>query len=384
MCYNMFIKRKKYLIMTNSVKNIRLQNRKNVLRLIASEPNLTRSDIATKLDVSLMTITNVIEDLLHFNLISEEKSTSSIGRTPTKISLSKKNTMLLCVDLTKKEKVSYTFYKVNGEEFLSNNIQFNESLYKENFLRLFEQLSKEIISAGIELGGIGICINGTYYKESDSIKNCNISELQFSNIYKIFSKFFNCKNVVVDNVNNLLAKALREDEICLLNLGNNISLSYLSNGESLIGFDRLFGQIGNCLVGDSIYKTTLNSLVSVTSIEKYIETLGLNYKIDEIITRYNAGDDRFSQHLNFIFGITNSLIYNLFWQYNPSKIYLISPSNNYANAVHEKFLAFCNAPDETTKSLDFRSRLIRPSATPSYLAEICEIIREQYIGNLIN
>lgn len=369
--------------MVNSVKNIRLQNRKNVLMLIAKEPNLTRFEIATKLNISLMTVTNVIEDLLHFNLIGEEKSEASIGRTPSQIFLAKKSSVFLCVDLTSKEVVSYTFFKLNGEIFLSSDIPFVETVYKENFLKLFEQLSKIIIKEGLEIAGIGICINGIYYKETDAIKNCNVNELQFSNIYKIFSKFFNCKNVIVENNFNLIAKSLKENNVCLLNINNNINLNYINDGAILQGACKMLGQIGNCLVGDPIFKVTLNSLASIDSIEKYIKTLGLNYEIDEIITRYNAGDDRFSNHLNYIFGILNSTIYNLFWQYNPSKLFINSTSEVFANTIISKFNAF--SLELSDKNNNFNELIsIYKLSSNTYLQEMCENLREQFIGNLIN
>ena len=79
-----------------SFKNMKKQNQKNILSLIKNEDGISRSQIADKLKISRATVTNIVRELISYELVQEAAvGKSRGGRRPMLLNLKSKGAFVI-------------------------------------------------------------------------------------------------------------------------------------------------------------------------------------------------------------------------------------------------------------------------------------------------
>ena len=143
--------------MTNrlTVKDIRTKNKINVLTAIVNSNGITRNELAKRANVSLMTITNVVDELLDAGYIYETKTESSIGRTPTNLFIDDSLGIFVSVDLTSTKQNEYIMYDLKKKIIFSDTYTYDNSIsYIDNINKLMSILKKALDKFNVNLLGI--------------------------------------------------------------------------------------------------------------------------------------------------------------------------------------------------------------------------------------
>jgi Transcriptional regulator/sugar kinase len=201
------------------------------------------------------------------------------------------------------------------------------------------------------------------------------------------------ENVVIEHDVNAAAlaeikQAPENSSLYFLYIGDGVGGSYLESGKLNLGHDLMAGEVGQTLVGIPIYPDILENVVSKYAIERFIRTKGLPYRLDEIIMRFRAGDNRFSEHLNYVLSVLNVAVYNLIWQYNPTYIVIKSPSRPYQDLIVERastFFAEKQRYSEANIVKRITTRIV-PSfiENNSALEGLFYLVKESLVGSLLN
>lgn len=317
-----------------TVKDIRTKNKINVLTTIIAHNGITRNELAKITNVSLMTITNVVDELLDAEYIYETKTESSIGRTPSNLYVNNKDGVFLCVDLTSTHTCDYIMYNVKKKIIFSDTYKYDVSdSYINNINNILKVIKKAVDKFEVKIYGIGLAVPGAYIVDNDTVRTSLIEEHQNINFYKIFNQFFLCDNIIIGHDVNMAAKAEMEavspaSSLFYIYIGEGVGGTYVNNGEVVKGLDLLAGDIGQIIVEHNNRETALEDILSIPSIERYMKD-----NINDIIRKYLEDDMKIVEHMQSIFKIISTQIYNLSWLFNPNYIVISSSSKQLSRLI---------------------------------------------------
>lgn len=367
-----------------TVKDIRTKNKFNVLYSIINSDGITRNELAKKTNVSLMTITNVVDELLEANYIYEVKIESSIGRTPSNLYIDEKKGLFLCVDLTSTTKIDYILYNIKKKIFFSDTVNSEERDYVANIEHAISIIKKAINKFDVNILGIGLAVPGAYIPESDTIRTSLIKEHQQFNFKKIFAEAFKCKNIFIGHDVNMAAKAelnglSADSSLFYIYIGEGVGGTYVKSGEVVKGIDLLAGDIGQAVVCYDNKEVTIEEIISLPSIEKNCKAILGDISVNELIRKYLDDDAKSVGYLKGLLNVMSNEIYNLTWLFNSDYI-VVSSSNkqlarliiDYANKLIENRKA-----NSKMKSASFINTKIIPSfysENPALIGVLSEVI----------
>lgn len=321
-----------------TVKDIRIKNKINVLNTIIKHNGITRNQLSKITKVSLMTITNVVDQLLESKYIYETKTQSSIGRTPTKLYIDNNIGIFICIDITSTKKFSYKFCDIKNKNLMSSDFNVDDTTsMEENINKLFDIINNN--SSNYSIIGIGIVVSGTYNESCDTIHsntNPNLNKIKFK---KLITSIFKCNNIVIGQDVKMCAKNQHQkyddvSSLYLINIAEGVSGAMIYNGRLLEGKDSLAGDFGQLITQHNKSSISINNLTSVNAILNHLkQTYDDTLTFKEILKLYEEEDEKVTEYFNYILKKISYKIFNVCWLFNPEKIVICSSYNQYAQII---------------------------------------------------
>ena len=145
-----------------SFKNMKKQNQKNILSLIKNEDGISRSQIADKLKISRATVTNIVRELISYELVQEAAvGKSRGGRRPMLLNLKSKGAFVIGIewgiDSVKAVLLNLKAKIIADDQIEVQSHDFEE--YKKISFNLIEKYQNQLEDS-TKIIGIGLGIHG--------------------------------------------------------------------------------------------------------------------------------------------------------------------------------------------------------------------------------
>lgn len=336
-----------------TVRDVRNNNKINFIKTLLSNGELSRNEIAQKNNISIMTVKNIVDDLLEKNIVCERKTdTSLVGRKPSVLSIADDIGVIALLDLTSKNMLYYGIYNVYREKIRSGFYRYNSSKsYEENLRTFFAQINSDMEQMDLQkLLGMGIIVPGVYFADEDRVYNELIREMNEVRLNKLSQEFFGVNNIVIEHDVKMaaIAEGIGDqngavDDLYLLFLGEGVGGALILNGQIYDGHNGVAGDLGQVLVdcsreGEVTLESVLSQASIISRIKKQFKKEGINLgrnadELDfaDIINLYKGGDKIVVNYFKEIFSMLARVVYNIIWMVNPSPI--IIGSNDYDFAL---------------------------------------------------
>src|SRR6056297_1305099 len=285
-----------------SFKNMKKQNQKNILSLIKNEDGISRSQIADKLKISRATVTNIVRELISYELVQEAAvGKSRGGRRPMLLNLKSKGAFVIGIewgiDSVKAVLLNLKAKIIADDQIEVQSHDFEE--YKKISFNLIEKYQNQLEDP-TKIIGIGLGIHGLV----DPEKGLSIFTPHFNwdkiNIKKVIAKKFNYQIFIDNDVRMMAAGEIWQgrDDFIFINTGSGIGSALVFKSKLHYGNNYAAGELGHMKVKDGGPKChcgkngCLESLASKESIilryKKLNNIKDITFK--EIINRYQAGE----------------------------------------------------------------------------------------------
>ncbi|MGI6070081.1 MAG: ROK family transcriptional regulator [Blautia sp.] len=329
-----------------TVKNIRENNKTNILKQLVKGNDLTRNDLARKSSISLMTVKHIVDDLVENGIIEEHPSSAAVGRKPKALNIAKKYGNIVCINLTSAQSMSYIIYDLKRNALAHDLLQFSsyESNYREKLEELIGKIKDCLAQISTVTVGVGVSVPGAYYEKEDLTNYDLIPEFKEFHIRRFFQERFCVDNVVV--VHDVVsaakseyeAKPDRDDSLFYLYCGFGVGGCFVLHGEAVAGENLLAGEVGKIQIEDPYGEgcRTLEEVVSIPGILKKIHEITPDIEMKEVIYRYHFGEKEIVSILDKALETVSRVLYNLVWLFNPTKFVVDSCCPDYAALIVDK------------------------------------------------
>ncbi len=333
-------------ITINDVRNI---NKINVFKSIIKQKDLTRSQLSDLNNISVMTVKNIIDDLLAKKIITEEKlESSTVGRKPKILNISKNIGIFLVVELISKSRMNFTFFNIERKKIKNECYFIEKSLsYQENINQFIKKIKIELESVEFNhILGIGIVVPGVYDKVQDRVYSGLYKGINQIKLKNVFGENFKTDVIIIDHDVKLAALVegmeLGEKDsinnLLYIYQGEGVGGSLILDGEIYSGHNEIAGDIGQYLININGKSITVEDLAAIPeiidAISKKINKSNLSF--ENILEMYFEGDNKVVEHINKIFSIMAEVIYNITWLINPEYVVISSTSTEYSKLAADK------------------------------------------------
>lgn len=327
-----------------SLKDVRLINKKKILRNVYFHGPLSRLEISEYTGLSPATVGNLITPLIKEKIILEVGfEESKGGRRRVILEPNSKYGFFIGVDIGR------TYIQIQVFDFCMNLIVSKKDLLApgSNNLETIQLMVNNIVNVllkecGInkkKLLGIGIALPGFVNNNSGQLSWCPIKEWEGYNVKSIFSNSFNVP-IAVDNGSKAMAiaekwlgKGKSTQNLISLILGRGIGAGVISNGSLVRGEQNYAGEWGHSTIairnGDKeIPNTTTVEKIVNQQLDLIWEHKGISGIFDpsdelENIQKYLSQNDSYTleivENIAFYLAVGISNLINL---YNPKLIIL--------------------------------------------------------------
>ena len=327
---------------------IRKQNVRRILDLLTLQSPRTRQSLAEATGVSLMTVTNLIDQLkaqrvLELVPVSRDSGIKRLsGRKAENISLRGNEHAWLIVDLSGLN-FRYTLLGFDlcllAEKNCSAEGPYLERL--ESFLTSTREELSGLLS-GRRLLGVAVVAPGPYEISSDTVYNQRLPELNEIKLKAMMQRCLGDYDYYVDEDVKFAVRAfapLIEQDPCellyYLFIGEGVGGAVVHNGNMLRGLNATAGDAGQL---KNAAGTTYENLLSLPS---FSSSLGLSAEsikhLTELLRLYaKEHPEEYTQALNNAAATTAQMLYNVLWVLDPSHIII---ECRYAFEHQDTFLA---------------------------------------------
>jgi len=283
-----------------SFENMKKQNQKNILSLIKDEDGISRAQIADKLKISRATVTNIVRELISYELVQESAvGKSRGGRRPMLLNLNSKGAFVIGIewgiDSVKAVLLNLKAKIIADDQIKVISYDFEE--YKDITFKLIEKYQEQLEDSN-KIIGIGLGIHGLV----DPEKGLSIFTPHFNweqiNIKKIIAEKFDYQIFIDNDVRMMAAGEIWQgrDDFIFINTGSGIGSALVFKSKLHYGNNYAAGELGHMKIKDGGPKChcgkngCLESLASEESIiSRYKELKNIeDITFKEIINRYQA------------------------------------------------------------------------------------------------
>lgn len=285
-----------------SFENMKKQNQKNILSLIKDEDGISRAQIADKLMISRATVTNIVRELISYELVQESAvGKSRGGRRPMLLNLKSKGAFVIGIewgiDSVKAVLLNLKAKIIADDQIKVRGHDFEE--YKDITFKLIEKYQSQLVDS-TKIIGIGLGIHGLV----DPKKGLSIFTPHFNwkqiNIKKIIAREYNYPIFIDNDVRMMAAGEIWQgrDDFIFINTGSGIGSALVFKAKLHYGNNYAAGELGHMKIKDGGPKChcgkngCLESLASKESIilrYKKLKTID-DITFREIINRYQADE----------------------------------------------------------------------------------------------
>ena len=245
----------------NNLRTIGKTNMENVLKLLMVEKELSRGDLAKRLGVSKMTITNIISELKGYGYVQEEKSnrsTASNGPIPMVISIVPNSLLTIGVHISLTEITVQLVDVVDGILYQIHtsvdNIDSNQKLTKRIKVLIYKLLEEnpeirtKIIGIGVTYSEIVVETVGKINFSAGQIKKCEID------VKNSLEKEFGIMTVVGNEIQGAMiaelvfGKEVAQEKVYYMNASKHIRGGFINNYIIIHGVYGLSGELAHLTV----------------------------------------------------------------------------------------------------------------------------------------
>jgi len=249
----------------NSIRNtleLRKFNKKQVIEALRGHGELTKNEIARKLQLSVSTVGNIGRELVDEGIVREGPSRQlSGGRSPRVLALCPGSRTMVCADLTRTEEIVIQLSDLNDNELAHTTKALKEDAH---LAELVEHVRSEtgglLARQGLPEGtclGLGVIVPGWYDQFSGMVINSTNPVIEGSYLKRELEAALSLP-VLVGNDANLGALALsslngdsRRRHIALLYVGTGLGVGVFGDGHIVCGSHGFAAEIAHLPLGDS-------------------------------------------------------------------------------------------------------------------------------------
>lgn len=332
--------------------DIKTNNKKRIIKLLAKERELTKLEISRRLEISIPTVTTIVGELTEEGIVEEAgMATSTGGRKPVIIRFLPDSRYSIGVDLGKnfiRAVLTDLDGKIIEDRRKVLNV-INETEVLNTMKLLIEEMTGNSESLQKKLLGIGFSLPGTVNEEELKLEvatNFKLKNLSLKEIQQYF-------NLPIYMENEANAGALAESNLGVAKDLNNLIYVSITEGvgggiiinQSMYkGKSKRAGEIGHMTINKNgrlcncgkrgCWETYASNRALINN---YYEAGNIKVSsISEIIDKYEAGEET---AINVIEAYIEDLaegILNLIFIFNPDYIVIGGEISKYSNVFRDK------------------------------------------------
>mgnify|MGYP000918752746 CR=1 FL=1 len=320
-----------------TLNSIRSQNIKTIFDIIVKEGRIARSEIAKLSNLSLMTVSNIVDHLDRFDIILHDsrEQTSMVGRKAELLSINSSSRKIVIMDLTS---LKFSFVVLNLDlsvHYTCNNWSYNQKdSYKANLVSFLSSMKEylDVHSEAQEIIGIGVSVPGPYDVTDDMVISKRIKELMYIPLKSVISSILldgkpeDCDIFIDEDVkfaalaNIVMVPEYRNKTVFYIYIGEGVGGAISINGNVLRGAYSFAGDIGQVLADDN---ANFEERISLGAFEREVQ----------------GNPDKFNEEFEKFCKYVASALYNVIWFIDPHAIIL---ECEYAGLNREGFLENLN------------------------------------------
>lgn len=331
---------------TIGLSNIKTENMKNILNLVSATGPMTRSDMAKQSELSLMTITNLIDQLQELRLVRIEnnKKDNKYGRKAQLITMDDEKHRILILDLAQRN-FGYSIFDVGlKQEKKHRKYKLDaESSYLENLERFLSQTVAEISQRYDDIIGVGVCVPGPYVVEEDKVVNRRILSIRDISLKSVISRHIPDKMIYINedvkfaayaNVSSL--PGFEEKLAVYLHIGEGVGGTIMYKSKILRGLNNITGDMGQIMAGRSV---NFEELISFCGFYKSVTGEEWADLSDDEAASSLSGFRRdnpseYETRLTELYENISTLLCNILWIIDP---HIIQINCEYAHIIDDNF-----------------------------------------------
>lgn len=308
-----------------NVNTVKIRNRAAVFGEILRCREVTRQELARRCELSLGTVTSIIEELSRERVVAETKDRrNSVGRKPNLVKLIATVKRILTIDLASRNFV-YEFIGVDLTEGVGGIHIYNEELsFEQNIRLMLEEVQKLMADSYIlhdEIIGVGLSVPGAYRFNADRVDNSPFPELHSIPLKALIGETFTAPIAIEHDVFLSLRAEIghlmehRDKNVFFVFLGEGVGGALSIRGEVYRGSREDAGDIGRLLLNDS---ETLEELVSWRRTQEISGTdVGHAVLSTGGFSRLLSMNPPLQAHLDSVARHVARALYNVFWIVDP-------------------------------------------------------------------
>lgn len=235
--------------------DIRNQNKKTILKYMLTNDLVTQKDLASKVNLSVATISNLTTQLIQDGILKiSSYQDSEGGKRAGLLSAIEDGRYILAIQFSRKNTVDIQVMTLKKQVVQSLNEKVDPPYDADAVFRACERGVKKCEEIVPDLRaknlGVGIALPGIIEKQTGILINSTLVELENQPIIKELQERLHY-NVYAENESNLLALALSSDpdefvekkDIVYLHIDDGLGVGIICNGELLCGSHGLGGEI---------------------------------------------------------------------------------------------------------------------------------------------
>lgn len=317
---------------------IRLHNLTRLWEVLQLEGEATRQTLSEKTNLSLMTVSNLVDTLQQnmaigsYPLNSQAGTRRAAGRRAEIIHPNRKHLCFLIIDLSDRF-FRFSLWGVDGSMvYQSESALPALSLSYEKNLACFLQRLHSFLKADSfekEVLGTAVISPGPYYVGEDRVFNKRVPELNQLHLKRFLGQHIPLPNIYIEEDVKFAACAYFEepswdtgDPLFYLYLGEGVGGAILCKGEVLRGFNAVAGDVGQ------LTATSGQSFESHLGMRAFAASLKIDatdqINTDELLTSLDAfalqQPAAFDAGLMLMADVLLELLYSLIWLIDPKAI----------------------------------------------------------------
>lgn len=330
---------------------IRKQNIRKIVSLLSDGRAMTRQELAEATGVSLMTVTNLVDQLKEQNVlrfsqtVRTGRSRRCAGRIAELVALSGDNHGWLIVDLSgQRMRYSLLTFDLAALSEGGESGEGTDDAYLTRLERFLEEMKAQLPQQleGRELLGVSVVTPGPYEIDSDTVRNQRLPDLNGVRIKECFRRWLGEYDYYVDEDVKFAVRAFGSlfdaascEVLYYLYMGEGVGGAAVHNGNMLRGMNATAGDVGQLRDGrGQVYESSLalGAFAAQLGLKAGETTETLLLQLNECAEKEL---ERYLQALKKSAEITADMLYNVLCVLDPTHVVV---DCRYALPYEEKFL----------------------------------------------
>lgn len=270
-----------------------------VLKEIANEKRLAKSELARRMNVSVPTITRIIDKLIAEGMVVEEGlGESTGGRRPSLVSLNLQENMIVSIDLNP-ESIYGVVANLEAQIISSFKLPI---LHKENFsdimfraYKIMKTLLEQSVIKEEQVLGIGLAISGMVDRKKNIIERSPHFHWKQMDVVGELSKHTKIP-VVFDNISRAMAIGdfyfgigKEYDNFVVIKVGDGIGSGIIIDGQPFYGAHGISGELGHTLTSSENHlkcvcgkEGCLETIASLRGLKMYLTTIPEEWSLSSL------------------------------------------------------------------------------------------------------